>query len=129
MVSDTETGMTQQRASQLRTLPACGAAPGAGESAAGAGGRPRHCGDHDADAIVAGLYRERPAAAHARAVGRLSPAHRAVIVEIYLNGCTAREAAVRLGIPEGTVFSRSYYALRVLRRELGVPVPGAWRAA
>ena len=77
--------------------------------------------DH-ADAVVTAVHVRR-------AVGRLSPAHRAVIVEIYLNGCTAREAAVRLGIPEGTVFSRSYYALRVLRRELGVPVPGAWRAA
>jgi DNA-directed RNA polymerase specialized sigma24 family protein len=39
------------------------------------------------------------------------------------------EAAVRLGIPEGTVFSRSYYALRVLRGELGVPgrgLRGGW---
>jgi len=56
------------------------------------------------------------------ALARLSPSHRAVIEEIYLNGRTAREAAARLGIPEGTVFSRSYYALRVLRRELGVAV-------
>lgn len=53
------------------------------------------------------------------ALGRLSPGHRAVLEQIYLNGCTAREAAVRLGIPEGTVFSRAYYALRILRRELG----------
>lgn len=69
-------------------------------------------GDH-ADAVVT--------AVHVRgALGRLSPAHRAVIVEIYLNGLTAREAAVRLGIAEGTVFSRSFYALRALRQELGV---------
>jgi len=52
------------------------------------------------------------------ALARLSPAHRDVLEQIYLNGCTAREAAVRLGIPEGTVFSRAYYALRILRREL-----------
>jgi RNA polymerase sigma-70 factor, ECF subfamily len=58
------------------------------------------------------------------ALGRLSASHRAVIEEIYLNGCTAREAAARLGIPEGTAFSRSFYALRVLRAELGA-VPGA----
>jgi RNA polymerase sigma-70 factor (ECF subfamily) len=53
------------------------------------------------------------------ALARLSPAHRDVLEQIYLNGCTAREAAARLGIPEGTVFSRAYYALRILRRELG----------
>jgi RNA polymerase sigma-70 factor, ECF subfamily len=59
-------------------------------------------------------------AVHVRqALDRLSPGQREVLEQIYLNGLTAREAAARLGIPEGTVFSRSYYALRVLRRELG----------
>jgi len=53
------------------------------------------------------------------ALARLSPAHRDVLEQVYLNGRTAREAAARLGIPEGTVFSRAYYALRILRRELG----------
>ncbi len=53
------------------------------------------------------------------ALERLSPAHRAVVEQVYLNGFTAREAAERLGIPEGTVFSRAFYALRQLRRELG----------
>jgi RNA polymerase sigma-70 factor (ECF subfamily) len=52
------------------------------------------------------------------ALARLSPAHRDVLDQIYLKGCTAREAAARLGIPEGTVFSRAYYALRILRRDL-----------
>jgi RNA polymerase sigma-70 factor, ECF subfamily len=66
--------------------------------------------DH-ADAVVTSLLVRR-------ALARLSPGHRAVIEEIYLNGCTAREAVARLGIPEGTVFSRSYYALRKLRQEL-----------
>jgi RNA polymerase sigma-70 factor (ECF subfamily) len=61
------------------------------------------------------------------ALTRLSPAHRDVLEQIYLNGCTAREAAARLGIPEGTVFSRSYYALRILRRELGSAVETAER--
>jgi len=70
--------------------------------------------DH-ADTVVTALHVRE-------ALARLSPSHRAVIEEIYLNGHTAREAAARLGIPEGTVFSRSYYALRILRRELGVPV-------
>ena len=63
------------------------------------------------------------------ALARLSPAHRGVLEQIYLNGCTAREAAVRLGIPEGTVFSRAYYALRILRRELGPAADAAERRA
>jgi RNA polymerase sigma-70 factor, ECF subfamily len=63
------------------------------------------------------------------ALERLSPSHRAVIEEIYLNGRTAREAAARLGIPEGTAFSRSFYALRVLRAELGGAVAPARPAA
>jgi RNA polymerase sigma-70 factor, ECF subfamily len=77
--------------------------------------------DH-ADAVVTALHVRR-------ALDRLSPSHRAVIEEIYLNGRTAREAAARLGIPEGTVFSRSYYALRVLRQEMGVTLPAASAAA
>lgn len=77
--------------------------------------------DH-ADAVVTAVQVRR-------ALELLSPSHRAVIEEIYLNGCTAREAAARLGIPEGTAFSRSFYALRILRRELGGPVAGARAAA
>jgi RNA polymerase sigma-70 factor, ECF subfamily len=77
--------------------------------------------DH-ADAVVTAVHVRR-------ALDRLSPSHRAVIEEIYLNGRTAREAAARLGIPEGTVFSRSYYALRVLRQEMGVTLPAASAAA
>lgn len=77
--------------------------------------------DH-ADAVVTALHVRN-------ALARLSPSHRAVIEEIYLNGRTAREAAARLGIPEGTVFSRSYYALRILRRELGAPAAADGAAA
>ena len=77
--------------------------------------------DH-ADAVVTAVHVRR-------ALERLSPSHRAVIEEIYLNGCTAREAAARLGIPEGTAFSRSYYALRILRQELGVILPEVQRTA
>ena len=53
------------------------------------------------------------------ALARLSRSHRDVLEQLYLNGCTAREAAARLGIPEGTVFSRAHYAVRILRRDLG----------
>lgn len=48
----------------------------------------------------------------------LSPAHREIIVETYLKGRTAKEAAAALGIPAGTVRSRVFYALRSLRLAL-----------
>lgn len=58
-------------------------------------------------------------ASHVRdALRSLSDEHRAVIVETYYRGSSVREAAHRLGVPEGTVKSRLYYGLRALRREL-----------
>jgi RNA polymerase sigma-70 factor (ECF subfamily) len=63
------------------------------------------------------------------ALARLSPEHRAVVEQMYFNGCTARETAQRLGVPEGTVFSRAFYALRILRRELGPAQPGTEQRA
>jgi RNA polymerase sigma-70 factor (ECF subfamily) len=41
--------------------------------------------------------------------------HRRVLVEVYYRGRTIQETADILGIPEGTVKSRSYHALRSLR--------------
>ena len=49
----------------------------------------------------------------------LSPEHREVIRHTCLNGFTAKETALVLGIPIGTVKSRRHYALSVLRRRLG----------
>lgn len=57
------------------------------------------------------------------ALSRLSDAHRGVIVECFYRGHTVVEAAARLGVPAGTVKSRTYYALRALRlilEEMGV---------
>jgi RNA polymerase sigma-70 factor (ECF subfamily) len=51
-------------------------------------------------------------------LGHLSADHRKVLVELYYRGCTVTEAAVSLGIPVGTVKSRSFHALRVLRARL-----------
>ena len=59
----------------------------------------------------------------AEAVTRLSPEHRAVLRECYYRGLPVAEAARRLGIPEGTVKSRTHYALRALKlalEEMGV---------
>jgi RNA polymerase sigma-70 factor, ECF subfamily len=59
----------------------------------------------------------------AEAVARLSQEHRHVLYECYYQGHTVAEAARLLGVPEGTVKSRTHYALRALRlalEELGV---------
>jgi RNA polymerase sigma-70 factor, ECF subfamily len=52
------------------------------------------------------------------AVERLSEPHRAVIRECFFDGRSVAEAATRLGVPEGTVKSRTHYALRALREAL-----------
>ncbi|MGA7172575.1 MAG: sigma-70 family RNA polymerase sigma factor [Candidatus Dormiibacterota bacterium] len=49
------------------------------------------------------------------ALRRLGPEHRLVVLEIYYRGRPSREVARQLGIPDGTVRSRLYYALRALR--------------
>lgn len=51
----------------------------------------------------------------AEALNRLSPAHREVLRECFYQGRSVAEAAARLGIPPGTVKSRTHYALRALR--------------
>ena len=59
----------------------------------------------------------------AEALSTLSNDHRAVLLECYYRGVSVAEAARRLGIPEGTVKSRTYYALRALKlalEEMGV---------
>lgn len=54
----------------------------------------------------------------AEALERLSPEHRQVVLECYYRGHSVAQAALRLGIPEGTVKSRTHYALRALRLAL-----------
>ncbi|WP_447003318.1 sigma-70 family RNA polymerase sigma factor [Saccharothrix isguenensis] len=50
-----------------------------------------------------------------QALDRLSSDHRDVLMEIYFRGRSVTEAAAALGVPPGTVKSRSHYALRALR--------------
>jgi RNA polymerase sigma-70 factor (ECF subfamily) len=52
------------------------------------------------------------------ALRRLRPEHRQVLVETYYRGRSGREVAIELGIPEGTVRSRLFYALQSLRLTL-----------
>lgn len=49
------------------------------------------------------------------ALANLTADHRRVLVETYYRGRSVAEAAAVLGIPPGTVKSRTYYALRALR--------------
>jgi RNA polymerase sigma-70 factor (ECF subfamily) len=48
----------------------------------------------------------------------LSDDHRGVLDQLYFQGRSLRETANVLGIPAGTVKSRTYYALQALRRAL-----------
>jgi len=54
----------------------------------------------------------------ADALASLRPDHRHVLVEMYYRGRSVAEAAVALGIPAGTVKSRTFYALRALKLAL-----------
>jgi RNA polymerase sigma-70 factor (ECF subfamily) len=59
----------------------------------------------------------------AEALSHLSASHRQVLVECFYRGHSVAEAATKLGVPAGTIKSRTYYALRSLRlalEELGV---------
>jgi RNA polymerase sigma-70 factor, ECF subfamily len=51
----------------------------------------------------------------ADALAALSPRHREVLTLCYFHGLSVAEAAARLGVAEGTVKSRTHYALRSLR--------------
>lgn len=52
------------------------------------------------------------------AMARLSPTHRQALIEVHWRGRPYAEVAASLAIPEGTVKSRVYHALRALRAEL-----------
>jgi RNA polymerase sigma-70 factor, ECF subfamily len=82
--------------------------------------RPREVGDDmlavvpDADEVEHALDR----IVVSEAMSALTPEHRAVIVETYYRGKSVADAAESLGVPPGTVKSRTYYALRALRLAL-----------
>jgi RNA polymerase sigma-70 factor (ECF subfamily) len=59
----------------------------------------------------------------AAALDRLSPEHRQVIRLAHVRGMSVRDISQAIGLPEGTVKSRTWYALRSLRlvlEEMGV---------
>ncbi|MEU1503514.1 sigma-70 family RNA polymerase sigma factor [Kitasatospora sp. NPDC005748] len=68
-----------------------------------------HAGTHDPyDEVLA-------AQDMAIALAELQPHHRDVLVELHMHGRSMAEAAAVLGVPVGTVKSRSFYAVRALR--------------
>jgi RNA polymerase sigma-70 factor (ECF subfamily) len=81
------------------------------------GRRPPEVGESPPDAAVEGDHADRVVTSMVvvDALSRLSTEHREVLEQVYLKGNTMAEAAKALGIPPGTVKSRSYYALRALR--------------
>jgi RNA polymerase sigma-70 factor, ECF subfamily len=54
----------------------------------------------------------------ADALQRLSPEHRAVLVETFYHDRTLATVARHLGIPDGTARSRLHYALHALRKQI-----------
>lgn len=89
--------------------------------------RPRLVGDNHTAAAAQAVGDRADALVDAyvveQALDRLSPEHRAVVDELYYRGATVTEAATTLGLRPGTVKSRSYYAIRILRtafEEMGV---------
>ena len=72
-----------------------------------------------ADVPVAGqLDRALEASQITESLRSLSRDHREALVETYFRGRSVAEAAVVLGVPTGTVKSRTYYGLRALRAAL-----------
>jgi RNA polymerase sigma-70 factor (ECF subfamily) len=82
--------------------------------------RPREVSDEALAVIPADdeLDRALQAWQVAAAMGELSSQHREVLVQTYYLGRSVAEAATVLGVPAGTVKSRTYYALRALRLAL-----------
>lgn len=84
--------------------------------------RPTEVGGDAPDwAVRVGDATERTLAAIVvqEALDSLTDEHRDVIREVYFKGSNVGDAARVLGIPAGTVKSRTYYALRALRATLG----------
>ncbi|PQZ91700.1 RNA polymerase subunit sigma-70 [Arthrobacter sp. MYb227] len=52
------------------------------------------------------------------ALKSLSPDHREVVWQLHYLGATVAQTSIMLGVPEGTVKSRAYYAIRSLRQTL-----------
>ena len=82
--------------------------------------RPREVGEAALDTVPAPDAADRALEswAVADALAELRSDHQRVLLETYYRGKSVNEAAAALGIPPGTVKSRTFYALRALRLAL-----------
>ncbi|WP_431967672.1 sigma-70 family RNA polymerase sigma factor [Actinacidiphila sp. bgisy160] len=69
-----------------------------------------HSGDH------AGLVEDRSVLL--AALSALPPAHREAVVRVHVMDQTGADAAAEMGVPRGTVKSRTHHGVRALRAEL-----------
>src|SRR6202035_2579052 len=68
-----------------------------------------------ADTVDDGIEKAMASWQVEEAIRGLSAEHRTVIVEMYFRGRSSKEMAARLAIPEGTVRSRLFYALKAMK--------------
>jgi RNA polymerase sigma-70 factor, ECF subfamily len=68
-----------------------------------------------ADAVDDGIEKAMASWQVEEAILGLTSEHRTVIVEMYFRGRTSKEMSARLAIPEGTVRSRLFYALKAVK--------------
>jgi RNA polymerase sigma-70 factor, ECF subfamily len=82
--------------------------------------RPQEALGHDLDVQSEGDHADRvlQVMTLTKAMQNLSPAHRQILVETFVEGRTVAEAAQRLQLPLGTAKSRVFYALSALRAAL-----------
>ncbi len=82
--------------------------------------RPREVGERALElvAVPDGADRALESWAVADALRTLRPEHRGVLLETFYRGHSVDQAATALGIPPGTVKSRTFYALRALKLAL-----------
>jgi RNA polymerase sigma-70 factor (ECF subfamily) len=78
--------------------------------------RPHETAEHEPEPVPDHAQRVVDALLMEAVLASLSYEHRRVLTELYYNGRTYTEAAVCLGVPTGTVKSRTHYALCELRR-------------
>lgn len=82
--------------------------------------RPLEAGEVDAARLPVddGVDQVLTAQVVVEAMGDLAPMQREVLVQVYYLGRTVTQAAEVMGVPPGTVKSRTYYAARALRKAL-----------
>ncbi|QKV91143.1 sigma-70 family RNA polymerase sigma factor [Streptomyces sp. NA02950] len=90
--------------------------------------RPPESGEADPASMVAPDIVDRTLTAQVvtEAMADLAPYQREVLLHLYYLGHTVRQTARAIGVPSGTVKSRTYYAMRALRGALaarGVTTP------